>query len=253
MKILAIHAHPDDIEFLAGGTLALLGEAHELTMATFTPGDCGTAELSAEEISRIRRGEAATSASILGAAYVCLEEQDLQIILSNDLKRKVTELVRRERPDIVITGSPADYMADHENASLCVRDACFNAPVPNYTTRVPDPAPPIRHVPYLFYADPIQLVDTFGNPVAPHFVVDISDVMEIKTRLLACHASQREWLRQQHDMDAYIETMKTWSAQRGELAGVAYGEGFRQHRGHAYPADAILETLLEGKIKPCPT
>jgi LmbE family N-acetylglucosaminyl deacetylase len=248
VKILAIHAHPDDIEFLAGGTLALLAEANELTLATFTPGDCGSADLSREEIARVRRAEAQASASLLDAQYVCLEERDLEIEVTNELRRKVTELVRRELPDLVITASPNDYMADHERASACVRDACFNAPVPIYETGVEDPAAPADRVPHLFYVDPIELTDAFGAPVTPHFVVDISDRIERKTELLACHASQREWLRRQHGLDAYLSTMRQWSAARGALAGVAFAEGFRQHRGHAYPPDNVLERLLAGRI-----
>ena len=67
-KILAIHAHPDDVEFLAGGTMALLaGLGHDLTIATFTPGDCGSKQLDAEEIAAVRRQEAANAAARIGA------------------------------------------------------------------------------------------------------------------------------------------------------------------------------------------
>ena len=61
-RVLAIHAHPDDIEILAAGTLALLAETgHEITLATFTPGDCGSRDLGSDEIASVRRGEAANS------------------------------------------------------------------------------------------------------------------------------------------------------------------------------------------------
>src|SRR5436305_1145951 len=59
IRVLALHAHPDDIEFQCSGTLALLAEAGcDLTVATMTPGDCGSAEHDAEAIAEIRRGEA---------------------------------------------------------------------------------------------------------------------------------------------------------------------------------------------------
>jgi LmbE family N-acetylglucosaminyl deacetylase len=248
VRILAIHAHPDDLEFLVGGTLWLLREEHELAIVTFTPGDCGTAELSPAEISRIRRAEAAKSAALLGASYACLEERDLEIEVSSRTRRAVTEILRRGRPDLVIAASPQDYMSDHEAASACVRDACFNAPVPNYDTRAPDPAPPLDRVPALYYADPVELITMTGEPVMPHFVVDISDVLEPKAELLACHESQRNWLRRHHGLDAYIETMKEWSAQRGTLSDVAYAEGFRQHRGHSYPRDNRLAALLGDRV-----
>ena len=113
-RILAIHAHPDDIEFQCGGTLALLKQKGcSITIATMTAGDCGSAEVGAEEISRLRREEACRSAELLGADYLCLEFLDVSIVLDNPSRRKVTEVVRRTRPDLVITAPPIDYMSDH--------------------------------------------------------------------------------------------------------------------------------------------
>ena len=69
-NILAIHAHPDDVEILAGGTMALLADlGHQITIATFTPGDCGSKELGAVEIAAVRRKEAASAAALIGARY----------------------------------------------------------------------------------------------------------------------------------------------------------------------------------------
>jgi LmbE family N-acetylglucosaminyl deacetylase len=78
----------------------------------------------------------------------------------------------------------------------------------------------------------------------PGFYIDISDVIELKSEMLACHASQREWLRKQHGMDHYLDAMRQWSARRGAEAGISYAEGFRQHLGHAYPQDNRLAQLL---------
>ena len=58
--------------------------------------------------------------------------------------------------------------------------------------------------------------------------------------MLACHASQREWLRAHHGMDEYLEAVKRHDAARGSCSGVAYAEAFVQHRGHAYPHDDLL-------------
>ena len=79
-SVLALHAHPDDVEFQCAGTLILLREAGcEVTIATMTPGDCGSAEYDAEAIAAIRREEARKSAEVIGAEYVCLEFRDLAI------------------------------------------------------------------------------------------------------------------------------------------------------------------------------
>ena len=69
-RVLAIHAHPDDVEILAGGTMALLaGMGHAITIATFTAGDLGSRDQGREEISAVRRAEAARAAARIGAAY----------------------------------------------------------------------------------------------------------------------------------------------------------------------------------------
>src|SRR4051812_2478121 len=151
-RVLAIHAHPDDIEFQCAGTLALLGRAGcHLTMATMTPGDCGSAEHDAEAIAAIRREEARRAAGLIGADPLCLEFRDLAIFNDDESRRRVVEALRRARPDLVLTAPPVDYLCDHEMTSLLVRDACFVAPVPNYVTRQWEPAPPLPRIPHLFF------------------------------------------------------------------------------------------------------
>ena len=132
-RILAIHAHPDDVEFQCAGTLWLLKESgHQIIVATMTPGDCGSAELNREQIAAVRRGEAQAAADLLGAECHCLEFNDLSICFDNDSRRRVTEFLRGVRADLILTAPPTDYMPDHEITSRLVRDACFNASVPNY-------------------------------------------------------------------------------------------------------------------------
>jgi LmbE family N-acetylglucosaminyl deacetylase len=247
VRVLAIHAHPDDVEFQCAGTLALLKERGcEITIATMTAGDCGSAELGPAEISKIRRNEARAAAEMLSADYVCLEFQDLGIIHDNESRRRVTEVVRRTRPDLVLTAPPVDYMSDHEQTSRLVRDACFGAPIPNYATRQWDPAPPLTRIPHLYYVDAIEGIDYFGNPLSPGFVIDVTSTFDLKLQMLACHASQRNWLLKQHGIDEYLESCRKWSARRGSLIGAAYGEAFTQHMGHPYPHDNLLGSLIEG-------
>ncbi len=92
-RILAIHANPDDIEFQCAGTLAILKQKNcILTIATMTPGDCGSAELGPDEIAGIRRSEASHSAELLGAEYICLEFRDLSIVIDDESRWRVTEV-----------------------------------------------------------------------------------------------------------------------------------------------------------------
>src|SRR5689334_22333647 len=90
MRILAIHAHPDDIEILAAGSLALLAAGgHQIAICTMTPGDCGSAELEPDDISAIRREEASRSAARIGASYVCAEFRDLAVFSDDPSRRRV--------------------------------------------------------------------------------------------------------------------------------------------------------------------
>jgi LmbE family N-acetylglucosaminyl deacetylase len=243
--ILTVLAHPDDAEFLCAGTLIRLVREHgwRVHIATMTPGDCGSATLPPEEISRIRRGEGARAASLIGGVYHCLEERDLLIAYTEPALERVTRLLRAVRPRVVLTHSPADYMLDHEMTSTLARAAAFGAPVPNFL-RDRGHGPPLEHIPHLYYCDPIEGKDLFGREVTPDFAVDISGVIDAKAEMLAAHASQREWLLKHHGMDQYLQAMRDWGARRGRSCGVAYAEGFRQHRGHSYPQDNLLGQLL---------
>ncbi|MEK6237737.1 MAG: PIG-L family deacetylase [Planctomycetales bacterium] len=250
LRVLAVHAHPDDVEFQCAGTLGhLRRRGHEITIITMTPGDCGSKELPPEEIAKVRRDEARRAAELLGADYQCLEFRDLSIVIDLDSKRRVTEAVRRNRPDVVITAPPVDYMDDHEATSRLVRDGCFNASCPNYSTRQWEPAPATDKIPHLYYVDPIEGVDPWGQPIRPHFRVDVTETFSLKRDMLACHDSQREWLRAQHGVDEYLESQRRWSALRGKEAGVEFAEAFRQHRGHPYPRDNALAAILGDLVK----
>ena len=245
VRVLAIHAHPDDIEILCAGTLLKLRKAGcEIIINTMTPGDKGSAEHHAEEIAEIRRGEARAAADVLKAEYQCLEFRDLQIDVDDESRRRVTEAVRRARPDLVLTAPPVDYMTDHEHTSRLVRDACFCASVPNYKTEQWDPAAVTERIPHLYYCDPTEGVDWFGQPAPYSVIVDTTAEMETKLEALACHASQRDWLRRQHGADEYLDSCREWSAARGRELGVQYAEAFRQHKGHPYPQSDRLAELL---------
>jgi LmbE family N-acetylglucosaminyl deacetylase len=248
-NILSIHAHPDDAEILAGGTLVQLAAAgHKITIVTMTPGDCGTAEYSPDEIARIRRAEAASAAARIGAMYRCAEFRDLSIYEDDASRRRVVEILRQVAPDLVLTASPVDYLSDHETTSRLVRDACFGAPAPNFATGATDAAPPLRAIPHLYFMDPVGGVDRDGGAIEPDFFVNVTAQMESKTAMLAEHASQRAWLLKHHGTDDYLKTMRAWTRESGRRAGVEYAEGFRRYKGHPYPQSELLEELLGAAV-----
>jgi LmbE family N-acetylglucosaminyl deacetylase len=249
-RVLSIHAHPDDAEILAGGTLALLAaRGHAIHIVTFTPGDCGSSEHGPEGIAAIRRAEAARSAARIGAAYFCLEMRDLAIFNDDPSRRRVVEILRKIRPQLILTASPADYLCDHEAASALVRDACFAAPAPNYRTGAAHPSPPIEAIPHLYWMDPVGGVDREGRAVEPDFIVNVAGTFARKRDMLSEHASQREWLRRHHGTDDYLDAMERWTRGCGQRVGYSHGEGFRQYRGHPYPQTPLLQELLESLVQ----
>jgi LmbE family N-acetylglucosaminyl deacetylase len=260
-RVLALMAHPDDIEITCAGTLILLKAAGwDVHLATMTAGDLGSSTRSGPVISRIRRKEAAASAALLGAGYTCLEFKDLTIAHGERPKRIVAGLLREVRPDLLITHPPRDYMADHEETSRLAREASFGSTIPNWTT-LPIPGarasrrarPPCDHMPVVLHADPIDLIDSAGQRVPAQLVVDISTVVEQKAEMLAAHASQRDWLREQHGEDEYLHWMRRLGANRARdfrKKAVTHAEGFVQHLGHGFPKDDVLTPALgKGVVK----
>lgn len=249
--VLAVGAHPDDVEISCAGTLKLLRDAgYEIHIATMTLGDCGSAVHSVDEIREIRREEAEAAAAMLPATYHYAGSHDFNIFHDDIHNRRVTALVRSVSPVLVLTHAPHDYITDHEVTSVLVRNACFYAPARNYDTSKLSPAGPIPAIPHLYYWDSMEGVDIFGKATPVRTLVDISEEMDFKSAMLACHSSQREWLREHHGMDEYIESMRAWGALRGALAGrlanrpVGFAEAYQQHLGHAYPRTDLLAEAL---------
>jgi LmbE family N-acetylglucosaminyl deacetylase len=240
--VLSLGAHPDDAEFMCTGTLALLRKrGWQVHIATMAPGDCGTVQYNREEISRIRKGEATKAAVMLDGKYHCLESGDIFILYDRPQLLKAIEIVRKVRPRIVFTLSPSDYMVDHEMASRLAQTACFCCGVVNVETPGAEPFEPIPH---LYYMDAVEGKDKLGAEVKPSMIVDIGSVMDVKEKMLCCHESQRDWLLKHHGMDEYVNMMKAFSQKRGRQISRPFGEGFRQHLGHAYPQDNILQKEL---------
>ncbi len=238
---LAFLAHPDDAEFLCAGTLIRLRDAGwEVHIASATAGDCGTMLHDAWEISAILTSEARAAAKLIGATYHCLGEPDGRVVYDKPTLQKTIDLFRIIAPSLVFTHAAKDYMMDHEMVSLLARAASFVYGAPNVS---PHPRKPESKVPHLYYCDPVQGEDPLGNPVTPTAYVDISRQLEKKVTMLACHASQREWLRSHHGMDEYLDSMRRHAALRGGQMGVAAAEAFVQHRGHPYPREDLLAML----------
>ena len=113
------------------------------------------------------------------------------------------------------------------------------------------PAPPCEALPALLYADPIDLATPDGGRAAARQLVDISGVIEQKAAMLAAHASQREWLHQQHGEDEYLHWMRRVGVERARdfrKKIVTHAEGFVPYHGHAFPRHDVLTQALGARL-----
>jgi LmbE family N-acetylglucosaminyl deacetylase len=240
---LAFLAHPDDAEMLCAGTLIRLRDrGWEVHIATATAGDCGTMDRDRWEISAIRTREAKAASALIGATYHCLDERDGFVVYDKATIQKAVDLFRRVAPTLVFAHAPHDYMMDHEESSKLARAASFLYGAPNSSTH---PRLEGSCVPHLYYCDPVEGRDSLGQPITPTTWVDITRQIAMKTQMLAAHASQREWLKAHHGVDEYVDAMVRHAEKRGGEIGARCAEAFVRHRGHAYPADDLLERLVE--------
>lgn len=253
--VFAVHSHPDDIEFTIAGTLFQLRDRGcELHYMNIANGSCGTAEHSREEIIRIRRDEGIAAAEYLGATFHESLADDMEVFYDRETLRRLAAVMRQVAPDIVLTASPQDYMEDHMNACRLAVSAAFTMGIPNYP--VNPPAAPVEKDVTLYHAMPHGLRDGLRNLITPDFYVDISSVVEEKARMLACHASQKEWLDRTQGFGSYIDTMRSLSREVGVMSGrFEYAEGWRRHshlgfsRTETDPLQDLLgpELVLSGR------
>jgi LmbE family N-acetylglucosaminyl deacetylase len=209
MRVLAVAAHPDDIEILCAGTMARYARAgHEVFLCHAAKGDRG---------SYHHTSEARKSASLIGAESLCLGFSDGGFV-ANDLaaRERFINLFREVKPDLVFTHYPDDYMADHVAVSQLVFDASFMATVPLIET---GQSPHDKVVP-IFYMDTLA-----GIGFLPQEYVDITEVIDVKREMLSQHHSQVVWLRE-HDNIDLLMFMETMSRFRGIQCGVPFAEGF---------------------------
>ena len=221
MRILAIGAHPDDIEIACSGTLAKCVKRGDTVIVCFaSSGNLGHVVIPPEELKVIRANEAKKAGSLAGIEVIYGGFDDLEIYDNNKQARdKMVDVIRYANPDLIITHAPDDYMPDHVAVSKLVFDASFTATLPNYHTG--KDLPNAKLVP-IFYMDTLA-----GVNFNPTTFVDVSDTIDLKIKMLNCHESQIVWMRD-HDGIDFCDMVKTCSRYRGYQCGAEYAEGFRQ-------------------------
>lgn len=219
-EALFIGAHPDDVEILAGGTVAKLARAgHRVVVADATRGEMGSRGTVEE-----RAAESADAARILGVERRQLGLPDGRV--GDDMPatiRAMVELIRATRPRLIFTHEPGDHHPDHNAVAEAVKFAWFQANVVRYETGQPRwRAARLIHF--------VGVRERWAAP--PSFLVDISETFDTKVESLRAHRSQLH--NPAYDGPAtYVSSPEAWRAIEvraaffGTLIGTRYAEAFR--------------------------
>lgn len=232
MKILAIGAHPDDIENFCSGTLALCAEqGHEVFIAVATRGDIGSPTGTREEIAAVRRAEAENACLVIGATLIWMGYDDEFLFNNRETRLSFIDAIRQSRCDVMLILSEADYHPDHRTAGTIARDARIPASVPLIKTAYPATAIPTTFIMDIFSNDD----DSF----APDFYVDVTTVKATKNEMLAKHVSQIAWMGAVFDTDMASVTVKR-DRRRGAEAACELAEAFQLLKDYPYTGGVEL-------------
>jgi LmbE family N-acetylglucosaminyl deacetylase len=219
--VMVVAAHPDDPEFLAGGTVARLArEGREITYVIVTNGNKGSGDrgVTSEQVAPVRADEQRRAARVLGVERVVfLGYEDGEVEDTRDLRRDVTREIRRWRPDLIITLNPhrtynnfPGWHRDHRMTGRVVLDCVY--PLARDHLSFPELLP--EHEPHKVHE--VYLVQWEH----PGLVIDITDTMELKLEAIRCHASQVD------DFKTVEARMRNRASILGQEKGYASAEGF---------------------------
>lgn len=240
---IAIAAHPDDIEFMMAGTLVLLkNKGYAIHYMNLSTGNCGSIENDSQTTAALRLEEAKDSTKILGATFHSPICNDFEIFYGIELLKRLTAVIRKVNPSVILTHSPSDYMEDHMSTSRLAVTAAFIRGVPNFQTT--SPAVPHNNC-AVYHALPHGLLDPLRQQVIPEIYVDTSSVQPIKRAALQAHKSQQNWLEDSQKMNSYIMAMETFSLSIGRMSGrFEHAEGWRRHLHFGF-SEAGYDPLTE--------
>jgi N-acetylglucosamine malate deacetylase 1 len=227
MKVLAVGAHPDDVEIFAfGSLLAWRAGGAEVAVAVATDGAAGGAGDPAA-LARTRRAEAEAAAAALGTVPRFLDFPDGALMADAALVAALRRLLAETAPRIVVTHAPNDYHADHRALSAALAQA-------------------------VGFAAPLLFMDTLnGTGFVPTHWVDVTAQFDAKCTAIRCHASQ--------DPERFVVGATRQAAYRaGECNGgpEARAEAFRFEprfpfadiRALLPPAPTVTPVLVRGPV-----
>jgi len=217
-RVLAIEAHPDDVEIQCAGTLAKFARMGvSVSVAVATDGSAGHMLIPPKELAEIRHSEAKEAAQCIGAELYWMGYVDEMLFDDAATRLNFAEVIRKARPDLILTHAPDDYHPDHRMVSRLVFNASFLSSLPNIPTESP------------FHpgVQPLYYFDSAGSVgFQPTEYVDITETFATKREMLSRHKSQIKWLFD-HDQVDMLASIEQSGKARGAQCGVAMAEGFR--------------------------
>jgi len=225
VDLLAIGAHPDDVELGCGGTIAkMISEGKKVAILDLTRGELGT-----RGTPEIRNKEAIKASEILGVKFrENLKFKDGFLTNSEQYQIPIVEIIRKYRPDIVLCNALNDRHPDHGKAAKLVSDACFLSGLTKIETTLNGKSQQAWRPKHVFHY--IQ-----WRELKPDFVIDISDFMDKK--LEACGAYESQFYNPNSKEPETIIATKdffqsvTYRAQNlGRESGVRFAEGFNTEK-----------------------
>jgi bacillithiol biosynthesis deacetylase BshB1 len=214
VDVLLFGAHPDDVEWGAGGIALLLRDAG----ISFALVDLTIGEMGSRGTLEQRQLEAAAAAEFLGArTREALKLPDCGLVDSPENRRLVAGAIRRHRPRLVLAPFWEDRHPDHAAAGLMVRNSQLYCGL----TKLDVPNPPHKPGAFLFYP-----LNKFAQPA---LVIDTTSVFQRKLELLRIHRSQFEKTAEEfgviaHGVGDYLFGLESRDRYFGSLAGARYGE-----------------------------
>jgi len=224
-RALVITAHPDDAEFIAGGTMAKLAAMGiEVTLAVATSGDKGTRDINLrpQELAAIREAEQRAAANVLGLHQcVFLGYPDGFLAEGPELRGHIVRLIRQLRPDIIITWDgfrDGFNHTDHRVIGRVVRDALF----------------PAAHDPHYYPEHRMRGIGPWRTAEAllaatsePTLHIDIAPFLEQKVDAILCHTSQIDGTSRD-DMLKRMRGRAKADPQRRKETGFDFAESFKR-------------------------
>jgi LmbE family N-acetylglucosaminyl deacetylase len=224
--VLGVAAHPDDLDFGAGGTMAAFARAGaKVYYLVLTDGGKGSSDrtMTPERLRDLRREEQRHAADILGLQEVFFcDYPDGALENTQDVKREVVKVIRQVKPDVVVTLDPTEVYSvaaglvnhpDHRAAGQAALDALYPLARDHMTF------PELLEQGLEPHNVPTVLLIRFAQEHT-NYATDITDVFDVKMQAMAAHASQ---FGDQERLDAWV---RGHAAEAGKQYGYTYAEAF---------------------------